>query len=45
MGEEGGQPADAEREVGVAVAEVAAEGDRDPGRGYSTQRVPMTAPG
>ena len=43
--EKGGQLADGECQVGLAVAEIAAERDGDRGRDYSTQRVPMTAPG
>lgn len=46
MGEMGGQAADREREVGFAITQVAAQGDRDGGecRYCPVQRSPMTTP-
>lgn len=44
VGENGGQAIDRKREVGVAIAQVAAKGDRHRGRSYSTQRAPSTTP-
>ena len=43
--EKGGELTDGKCEVGLAIAEIAAERDGDRGRDYSTQRAPMTAPG
>ncbi len=45
IGENRCQPADAERQVAFAIAQIAPQRDRNRGRRYSTQRVPITIPG
>ena len=45
LGEDAGEAADGVGEMGIAIAQVAAQGDRYRSRSYSTQRAPRTTPG